>query len=104
MSFRKDFAWGAATAAVQIEGAWNEDGKSPSIWDVFCEQPGKIMDGSDVSIACDHYHHYKEDIAMFAEIGFKTYRMSISWTRILPNGDDSKSQIILKYFIPIGWE
>lgn len=86
MSFRKDFAWGAATAAYQIEGAWNEDGKSLSIWDTFCEQPGKIEDGSDGKTACDHYHHYKEDVKLMAELGLKAYRFSIAWTRVLPDG------------------
>ena len=98
MSFRKDFAWGAATAAVQIEGAWNEDGKSPSVWDVFCEQPGKIMDGSDVSIACDHYHHYKEDVKMMSELGLKAYRFSISWPRVIPDGTGKVNEKGLEFY------
>ncbi len=85
MSFRKDFAWGAATASFQIEGGWNEDGKSPSIWDVYCEEPGKIEDSSDGKIACDHYHRYKEDVKLMAELGLKAYRFSIAWPRIQPD-------------------
>ena len=86
MSFRNDFIWGAATASYQIEGAWDEDGKSPSIWDVFCEQPGAIFDKSSGKVACDHYHRYKEDVALMAQYGIRNYRFSVSWPRILPEG------------------
>ena len=86
MSFPKDFIWGTATASFQIEGAQEEDGKSLSIWDEFCEQPGKILDGSDGSVACDHYHRFREDIALMADRGLKHYRFSVSWPRILPEG------------------
>jgi beta-glucosidase len=86
MGFPKDFVWGTATASFQIEGAWDEDGKSPSIWDEYCEQPGKILDGSDGRVACDHYHRFREDIALMAEHGIKHYRFSVSWPRILPDG------------------
>ena len=86
MSFPKDFIWGAATASFQIEGAWDEDGKSPSIWDEMCEQPGKILDKSYGRIACDHYHRYEEDAALMAEYGIRNYRFSVSWPRILPEG------------------
>ena len=102
MSFRKDFLWGGATAANQCEGTWNVDGKGLSTVDVipFGEDRMKVSRGTMEMLECDDnhiypaheaidfYHHYKEDIAMFAEMGFKTYRMSISWARILPNGDD----------------
>lgn len=86
MSFRKDFVWGAATASYQIEGAWNEDGKSLSIWDEFTHRGGKIEDQSTGDIACDHYHRYKEDVKLMAELGLKAYRFSIAWTRVLPDG------------------
>ena len=86
MGFRKDFVWGAATAAFQIEGAWNEDGKGPSIWDVFCHDGGHIADGSSGDIACDHYHNYKEDVKLMSELGLKAYRFSIGWARIIPDG------------------
>ena len=84
MSFRKDFLWGAATAAFQIEGAWDEDGKSPSNWDEFCALPGKILDRSDGKTACDHYHRYEEDVELMARHGIRNYRCSVSWPRILP--------------------
>lgn len=84
--FPKDFLWGAATASYQIEGAWNEDGKGESIWDRFCHIPGKITNGDSGDVACDHYHLYAEDIKMMKELGLKTYRLSISWPRIFPEG------------------
>ena len=80
--FQKDFLWGAATAATQIEGAWNEDGKCPSIWDVAPEK--RIKNGDTCHDACDHYHRYKEDVALMKEMGLKTYRFSINWCRIMP--------------------
>ena len=84
--FPHNFLWGAATAAYQIEGAWNEDGKGESIWDRFSHTPGKISDKSTGDIACDHYHRYEEDIALMRRLGLKAYRFSIAWTRILPAG------------------
>ena len=92
MSFKKDFIWGAATASYQIEGAWNLDGKGPNIWDEFTHQPGKILDNSTGDTACDHYHLYKQDVKMMAELGLKAYRFSISWSRILPNGTGKINQ------------
>lgn len=86
MSFRKDFIWGAATAAYHIEGAFDEDGRGRSIWDEFTHTEGKIFDKSTGDIACDHYHRYKEDVRLMAELGIKAYRFSISWSRILPDG------------------
>lgn len=86
MSFQKDFVWGAATAAYQIEGAAHEDGKGANIWDDFCKIPGKIEDCHNGDIACDHYHRYKEDVALMHELGIQAYRFSVSWSRILPNG------------------
>lgn len=86
MSFRKDFMWGVATAAYQIEGAVEEDGRGPSVWDVFCREPGKIANGQTGDIACDHYHRLDEDVQLMKQLGVNTYRFSISWTRILPGG------------------
>lgn len=82
------FLWGGATASYQCEGAWNEDGKGPSNWDYYFHntEKGKGLVSGDV--ACDFYHHYKEDIALMGEMGFKTFRMSISWSRLFPNGDE----------------
>jgi len=84
MSFPKNFLWGAATAATQIEGAWDEDGKCPSIWDVAGDH---ISNGQDCHTACDHYHRYKEDVALMKELGLKSYRFSVSWCRIMPQKD-----------------
>lgn len=84
--FPDDFIWGGATSAYQIEGAWNEDGKGPSIWDVFSMIPGKIKNFENGNIACDHVHRYKDDVALMKKIGLKAYRFSISWSRILPSG------------------
>ena len=81
--FSRDFLWGAATAAPQIEGAYEIDERSPSIWDVA--PLGKIKNNDNCHNACDHYHHYKEDIALMKKIGLKSYRFSISWSRIIPS-------------------
>ncbi|WP_027417100.1 glycoside hydrolase family 1 protein [Aneurinibacillus terranovensis] len=80
--FPQDFLWGASTSAYQVEGAWNEDGKGPSVMDLG-KHPEEV---TDFKVASDHYHHYKEDVALMAEMGFKAYRFSIAWTRIYPNG------------------
>lgn len=81
-NFPKDFLWGASTSAYQVEGAWNEDGKGLSVIDML-NHPD---DTSDFKVASDHYHRYKEDVKLFAEMGLKAYRFSIAWTRIIPNG------------------
>ena len=86
LTFPKDFTWGVAASAHQIEGAWNEDGKGPSIWDTFNHTRGKIANGETGDVAIDHYHRYKEDVALMAELGIQAYRFSIAWTRILPEG------------------
>lgn len=80
------FTVGVATAAFQIEGAIREDGREPSTWDTFMAQPGRILDGSDASIADDHYHRYREDIALMKELGVDSYRFSLAWPRIQPGG------------------
>jgi beta-glucosidase len=84
--FGSDFLWGTSTAAYQIEGAVNEDGRGPSIWDVFCQQPGKISNGETGAVACDHYHLYREDIALMKQLGQDVYRFSVAWPRIFPTG------------------
>lgn len=84
--FPADFRWGVSTSSFQIEGAGREDGKGESIWDRFCSQPGRIRDGSDAQVACDHYHRYPQDLDMARALGVNAYRFSIAWPRILPNG------------------
>jgi len=86
VTFPKGFEWGAATAAYQIEGAFREDGKGLSIWDVFCQQPGRVMGGDTGEVACDHYHRFRDDVALMKRLGLQTYRFSVSWPRVLPFG------------------
>jgi len=84
--FPEGFRWGTATSAYQIEGATDVDGRGPSIWDTFAKLPGKIRDGANADIADDHYHLYKEDVALMKALGVTTYRFSIAWPRIFPEG------------------
>lgn len=84
--FPKNFIWGTATAAYQVEGAWNEDGKGESVWDRFSHTPYHVTNGDTGDVACDHYHRTAEDIALMRWLGINSYRMSIAWTRILPEG------------------
>jgi beta-glucosidase len=86
LAFPPHFVWGAATAAYQIEGAVDEDGRGESIWDRFSATPSKVRNDESGTIACDHYHRYKEDVALMAELGLRAYRFSIAWPRILPKG------------------
>lgn len=98
MKFRNDFLFGAASAAYQVEGAWDQDGKGLSNWDVFSKIPGKTLNGTNGDVAVDHYHRYKEDIALMAEQGLDSYRFSIAWTRIYPNGDGQVNQKGLDFY------
>lgn len=86
MGFAKDFVWGAATSAYQIEGMTKGDGKGQHIWDVYTKEPGHILEGHTGDIACDHYHRFREDVKLMKEIGLMAYRFSIDWSRILPEG------------------
>jgi beta-galactosidase len=81
-----EFQWGVATAAYQIEGGAAEDGKGPSIWDVFCQIPGKVARGESGAVACDHYHRWRDDIALMKQLDVRAYRLSVSWPRIQPQG------------------
>ena len=96
--FPKDFLWGSASAAYQVEGAWNEDGKGPSNWDEFVRIPGKTFKATTGDKAVDHYHRYKEDVALMAEMGLKTYRFSISWPRIIPDGNGEINEKGLQFY------
>lgn len=86
LRFPNDFVWGSATASYQIEGAWQVGGKGLSIWDAFAHTPGKIKNGDTGDVACDHYHRFREDVALMAEMGLPAYRFSIAWPRIQPTG------------------
>ena len=86
ITFPDGFVWGAATASYQIEGAAREDGRGPSIWDTFSRSPGRVYQGHTGDVACDHYHRYVEDVALMADLGLASYRYSIAWPRIQPDG------------------
>lgn len=98
LKFPGDFVWGAATAAYQIEGAWNEDGRGPSIWDTFSHTPGNIANGDTGDIACDHYHCWLEDIRLMGDIGLAAYLFSVSWPRIFPEGVGRLNQAGLDFY------
>jgi beta-glucosidase len=87
MSFPKDFLWGFAAASYQIEGAAYEDGKGLNTWDVFCRKEGAVSGGHSGDVACDHYHRWKEDLALMKQLNTKAYRLSINWARVLPEGE-----------------
>ena len=98
LRFPDGFLWGAATAAYQIEGAWNEDGKGELIWDRFSHTPGKVLNGDNGDVACDHYHRWRDDIALMRELGLQAYRFSIAWPRILPDGVGAVNQAGLDFY------
>lgn len=97
--FPVDFLWGSATASYQVEGAASEDGRTPSIWDVFSKTPGKVYSGESGDVAVDQYHRYKEDIALMKKIGLKAYRFSISWSRVIPKDDNVVNKAGIDYYI-----
>src|ERR1700742_3635691 len=84
--FQTVFAWVVASSAFQTQEPASADGKGPSIWDEFCRRPGTIADGTDGTIACDHYHRLESDLDLIAALGAKAYRFSIAWPRIQPTG------------------
>ncbi|WP_421317087.1 glycoside hydrolase family 1 protein [Aeromonas veronii] len=96
--FPSDFLWGAASAAYQVEGGWNADGKGPSVWDLFTKLPGKTFEGSNGDVAVDHYHRMEEDVALMAEMGLKAYRFSVSWPRIYPTGRGEVNEAGLAFY------
>ncbi|MEV4084876.1 GH1 family beta-glucosidase [Nonomuraea fuscirosea] len=85
-AFPENFVWGTATAAYQVEGAWNEDGRGPSVWDTFSHTPGLVAHGDTGDVACDHYHRLEEDLDLLGALGVGAYRFSISWPRVQPGG------------------
>lgn len=96
--FPEKFVWGVATSSFQIEGATEEGGRGESIWDRFCTQKGAIQDGSDGKKACDHYHLYKDDVAMMARLGMQAYRFSVAWPRIFPKGYGKVNEAGLAFY------
>jgi beta-glucosidase len=96
--FPKGFFWGTATAAYQIEGAWNLDGKGESIWDRFAHTPGKIRNGDTGDVACDSYHRWRDDLALMRAMNLNSYRFSLSWPRIQANGSGAVNQKGLDYY------
>jgi len=99
--FCKDFLWGAASAAHQIEGAYLEDGKGMGIWDTFEQETGYIIRNENGNVACDHYHRYREDIAIMKELGLKSYRFSVSWPRVMPEGYGTVNEKGLQFYIDL---
>ncbi len=96
--FPKNFLWGCAAASYQIEGAVDEDGRGPSIWDDLCARPGAILNGDSGRVACDHYHRWEEDLDLMKELGFGAYRFSVAWPRILPNGTGEVNEAGLAFY------
>jgi beta-glucosidase len=86
MNFPKNFVWGVAAASYQVEGATRADGRGPTTWDMMCRKPGAIWNGHTGDVACDHYHRYKEDVALMKSLNVRGYRLSIAWSRVLPEG------------------
>ena len=97
-AFPDNFLWGAATAAYQVEGAHDKDGKGPSIWDIFSHQPGTTYQDTNGDVAVDHYHRFREDVALMAEMGLQSYRFSVSWPRLLPNGRGEINEAGVKFY------
>ncbi|MBI1334813.1 MAG: beta-glucosidase [Armatimonadetes bacterium] len=98
MPFSNDFSWGVATASYQIEGSPYMAGGGHSVWDMFCQRPGKVLDGSNGAVACDHYNRYREDAALMKELGIPNYRMSIAWPRVIPDGTGAVSEKGLDFY------
>ena len=98
LTFPKNFVWGVATAAPQIEGAAFKDGKGESVWDRFARTPGKVQNGDTLDVANDHYHRYPQDFALMRKLGIKNYRLSIAWPRIYPNGDGELNPKGLEFY------
>jgi beta-glucosidase len=98
VSFPKDFVWGASTAAYQVEGGWDEDGKGKSVWDAFVDRPGTIYRGHTGRVAADHYHRYAEDVRLMKEMGLGGYRFSLAWPRIIPDGTGPVNEAGLDFY------
>ncbi|TQM57334.1 GH1 family beta-glucosidase [Humibacillus xanthopallidus] len=97
-TFPDGFLWGTATAAYQVEGAVDEDGRGASIWDTFVRTPGAMLVEADADVACDHYHRYREDVALMRDLGATAYRFSIAWPRVLPEGTGTPNEAGLGFY------
>lgn len=97
-TFPTDFTWGAATASYQVEGAVEEDGRGPSIWDTFSHTPGRVANGDTGDVACDHYHRYREDVALLRDLGLGAYRFSVAWPRVQPTGSGPANPAGLAFY------
>jgi beta-glucosidase len=98
LQFPDGFTWGASTAAYQVEGAWDEDGKGESVWDRFASGAGNIADGRDGRVACDHYHRFRDDLDLMASLGVRNYRFSIAWPRVVPGGAGPVNEAGLDFY------
>jgi len=96
-ALRRDFIWGVSTSAFQIEGATREDGRGPSVWDTYC-QSGAIANHDTGDVACDHYHRYREDVALMQRLGVQAYRFSVAWPRVLPQGTGAPNEKGLAFY------
>ncbi|WP_296653429.1 GH1 family beta-glucosidase [Paraburkholderia sp.] len=97
-NFDENFVWGVATSSYQIEGAAGDDGRGASIWDEFCKIPGKVVNGENGDVACDHYHRLDQDLDMMADLGIKAYRFSIAWPRVQPEGKGAFNEKGLAFY------
>ena len=95
--FSKDFVWGVASSAYQIEGSEPDDGRGKNVWDIFVEQ-GKVFEHQNAEVTCDHMHHYREDYALMRNLGIQAYRFSINWARLIPEGIGEVNQKAVKLY------
>ena len=96
--FPNDFLWGVAAASYQVEGGVADGGRKPSVWDMFCAQPGKVKHGHTGAVACDQYHRYEKDVQLMSDLGAQAYRLSIAWPRVIPDGDGAINEQGLDYY------
>lgn len=92
------FLWGSATASYQVEGAYQEDGRGMTVWDIYSHTPGKVANNDNGDIATDHYHRYREDIQLLQNMGINSYRLSLAWSRILPDGEGEINQAGIDHY------
>ena len=101
MAFKKDFAWGVATASYQIEGGAYEADKGLNVWDIGSATEGRIFDCHRGDVGCDHYHRFKEDVAIMKKMGVKAYRFSINWARLIPEGTGKVSEDGKRFYLAL---